>query len=205
MKKFNEMSKTRKVITIVFAVFIGLCIIGSLSDNSSSTTQEKPSETTNTVETTNNETINNEEVKNQKDKKVTEWNGHDLGKNKFVLSNDEYCFVIKKIDKVEDTIRLTYTFINESGDDSSAIWNFQCVPYQNGISLNDSKDYQSHYYKCGNEQTSVRSGKSIDGCWDLIPIGDGSEIECDMGAGMWNESHLFKINPDTMKWSIEEK
>lgn len=140
-----------------------------------------------------------------KNEKLTEWKGHKLGKYKFVLTNDEYAVVVKKIDKVKDTIRLTYTFINESEDDSSAIWNFQCTPYQNGTNLSDNDKYEGHYYKCKNEQTSVRSGYSIDDCWELIPIGDRSEIECDMGAGMWNETHLLKINPETMKWTVEEK
>lgn len=207
MKNLKDWIKNNKIATGVIIV-LGLGILGNLNKDEvegnkvekTPVTQEQQTETTQEVEST---VDSNKDDK--KDKKITEWNGHDLGKNKFVLSNDEYCFVIKKIDKVKDTIRLTYTFINESGDNSSAIWNFQCKPYQNGISLNDNKDYKGHYYKCGNEQTSVRSGYSIDDCWELIPVGDGTDIECDIGAGMWNDTHIFKINVDTMKWSIEEK
>ena len=129
---------------------------------------------------------------------ISEWKGHDLGKYKFVLTNDEYAIVVKKIDKVEDTIRLTYTFINESEDDSSALWSFQCVPFQNGTNVNDK--YKSSYYECGSEQTSVRSGYAIEDCWELIPIGDGSEIECDP-ASKTETADRFWPDP-SRKWSL---
>lgn len=158
----------------------------------------------NKVSRKDNEVVENKIVE-EKEENPTKWKGHDLGEYKFILENEDYAVVVRDIDVVQDTIRFTYTFINESGDDNSGIWNFKCTPYQNGISLDSNKEYQSHYYKCGNEQTSIRSGYSMDGCWELIPIGDKSEIECDMGIGFFNETDLFKINPTTMEWTIEKK
>ena len=194
------MKKIGKVFFIIISVLAFIVFVGGISNLNRSNKEDVP------INDTQNEITNNEEVPVPiKEENLKDWKGHELGEYEFVLTNESYAIVVRKIDEVEDTIRLTYTFINESGDDTSAIWNFQCVPYQNGTSLNDNKKYSRHYYKCENEQTSVRSGYSIDDCWNLIPIGDGSEIECDIGAGMWNETHLFKINPQTMEWSIEEK
>lgn len=194
------MKKIRKgFLGAIFILFV-LFIIGNSTNNNKAHVSNNSTQ----KGATSNEVKQNETVQ-KKDEEIKEWNGHNLGQYEFILTNEEYAIVVRKIDKVQDTIRFTYTFINESGDDSSAIWNFQCRPYQNGISLTDNKKYISHYYECKNEQTSIRSGYSIDDCWELIPIGDGSEIECDIGAGMWNESYLFKIDPQSMKWSIEDK
>lgn len=207
MQKLENLSIRQKVVSTMVVLFLGmlgLLVVGCQDNNSSSSVND--SEETSQIQTATKTNENKStSVKEDKSETLTEWKGHDLGEYKFVLNNDKYCFIVRDIDKVEDSIRFTYTFINESGDDMSSIWNFQCIPYQNGINLKDNKEYRSSYYKCGNEQTSIRSGYSIDDCWCMIPVGDGSEIECDMGAGLWNETHLLKLNPETLEWSIESK
>lgn len=190
------------IVSGVLTVFLLIALLSS-SDNNSTDTSVSNNDTTveerkEPVEKAAPEPANN----------ITgtiKWKGHELKSDIYIAYNDDYAITIDNIQKKQDCIQILYTFYNESGDTMSAIWNFQCVAYQNGICLDDNKDYNNHYYECYNEQTSIQSGYSIDNCSELIPIGDGSEITIEMGCGMWNDTHIMTIDPITLEYSIVEK
>ena len=187
-------------IAIFIMFLIGLCY--PYSDNSSNNTDTP-------VVSTNNDSItdkSNDSNTNNQSKSNSIWKEHDLSNSIIYVYNDSYAIMITDISKVQDCIKLTYTFINESNDATSAIWNFHCVPYQNGINLDDNKEYSNHYYKCGNEQTNIKPGVSIDDCWELIPIGDGSDIEIEISIGLWSDAQsIITINPNTLEYTINNK
>ena len=191
------------IVSGLLTVFLLIALL-SPSDNDSSTDTSASNNDTTTeerkepVEETAPEPANNITG-------TTKWKGHELKSDIYIAYNDKYAITINSIQKKQDCIQILYTFYNESGDTMSAIWNFQCVAYQNGICLDDNKDYNNHYYECYNEQTSIQSGYSIDNCSELIPIGDGSEITIEMGCGMWNDTHIMTIDPITLEYSIVEK
>lgn len=187
------------IVSGVLTVFLLIALL-SPSDNSSTDTSD------------NNNTVTEEPVKEEPAPEpannitgTVKWKGHELKSDIYIAYNDDYAITIDKIQKKQDCIQILYTFYNESDDTMSAIWNFQCVAYQNGICLDDNKDYNNHYYECYNEQTSIQSGYSIDNCSELIPIGDGSEISIEMGCGMWNDTHIMTIDPNTLEYNIVEK
>ena len=189
------------IITIFIIFLIGLC--NPESNNSNNTSNSVVSTSNNSQEINNND---NDINTNNQAKSNSIWKEHDLSNSIIYVYNDNYAFMITDISKVQDCVKLTYTFINESNDAASAIWNFSCVPYQNGINLNDNKEYSNHYYECGNEQTNVKPGVSIDNCWELIPIGDGSDIEIEIGVGLLSDAQsIITINPNTLEYTINNK
>lgn len=190
------------IVSGVLTVFLLIALLSPSDDNSTDTSVSNNDTTTEErkepVEEAAPESANN----------ITgtiKWKGHELKSDIYIAYNDDYAITIDSIQKKQDCIQILYTFYNESGDTMSAIWNFQCVAYQNGICLDDNKDYNNHYYECYNEQTSIQSGYSIDNCSELIPIGDGSEITIEMGCGMWNDTHIMTIDPITLEYNIVEK
>ena len=190
------------IVSGVLTVFLLIALL-SPSDNNSTDTSVSNNDTT-----TEERKEPVEEAAPEPANNITgtiKWKGHELKSDIYIAYNDKYAITIDSIQKKQDCIQILYTFYNESGDTMSAIWNFQCVAYQNGICLDDNKDYNNHYYECYNEQTSIQSGYSIDNCSELIPIGDGSEISIEMGCGMWNDTHIMTIDPETLEYSIVEK
>ena len=195
------------IVSGILSVFLLIALL-SPSDNNSTDTSVSNNDTTTEEEYNNNESVKEEEPAPEPANNITgtvKWKGHELKSDIYIAYNDKYAITFDSIQKKQDCIQILYTFYNESGDTMSAIWNFQCVAYQNGICLDDNKDYNNHYYECYNEQTSIQSGYSIDNCSELIPIGDGSEITIEMGCGMWNDTHIMTIDPETLEYNIVEK
>ena len=202
----NKLKLECGAIIAIFIIFlIGVCNPDSNNSNNTDTSVVSSNNDSRIINNNDSNTDNDSNANKQAESNSI-WKEHDLSNSIVYVYNDNYAIMITDISKVQDCIKLTYTFINESNDATSALWNFHCVPYQNGINLDDNKEYSNHYYECGNEQTNIKPGVSIDNCWELIPIGDGSDIEIEMSIGLWsNAQSTITINPNTLEYTINNK
>lgn len=199
--KKGEKLHGAKAITFVVSGILTFILIAMMCDTSDDSTVVDNNNSTTTTE-------EQKEITSEPTNSFTgsiEWKGHTLKSDIYIAYNDDYAITIDSIQKVQDCIQFKYTFYNESDDTMCALWVLNSVPYQNGINLNDNEEYSNSYYECFNEQTTIMSGYSIDNCSELIPIGDGSEITIELGCGMWNDTHIMTINPETLDYTIKEK
>ena len=192
----------KKILKWLGIGFVGFLVLGMFAEDD--TTTKTTGNANNNQTAIEEPAVNNEElICTWKD--PIEWKGRTLQSDIYYAYNDDYAIVIDEINKIEDCIQLKYTFYNESNETMSSLWVITATPYQNGVNLNDSEDFGDHYYECFNEQTSIMPGYSINDCSELIPIGDGSDITILLGCGMWNDTHVMTINPNTLDYSIEDK
>lgn len=130
------------------------------------------------------------------------WKQYQFSKDdyKIALYNEDYMALITGVKTVGHEVRFTYTFFNESGDDSTPGFVLNASLYQDGIN-NDDMEFD---HKHGNEYTSIRSGYSIDNCYEYVSFDSNKskDVEIDLGL-LWSTDCTLIYNVDTEEFSIK--
>jgi hypothetical protein len=130
------------------------------------------------------------------------WKQYQFSKDdyKIALYNDDYMALITGVKTVGHEVRFTYTFFNESGDDSTPGFVLNASLYQDGIN-NDDIEFD---HKHGDEYTSIRSGYSIDNCYEYVSFdpNKSKNVEIDLGL-LWSTDCTLIYNVDTEEFSIK--
>lgn len=179
----NKLTKGDKIIIAILGLImiLGGCSISISrpSDDNAAT----PSDTT--EETTNND---------------LEWKGHTFTKDDYIIAlyDDEYMVLVTDIENAgSNTIRLTYTFFNESG--------VRCTPdsilcadlYQDHI-RNPLISYCDNH---SNEENFVPSGAYADNCYEFVFFSLKRNKNVEIDLFLLHSTHCtIMYNVDTEKY-----
>ena len=116
------------------------------------------------------------------------------------LYDDDCMVLVKDIKTAGNTVKIKYSFYNESGNDDTPGWTLCSTLYQDGISNEDIEFGSEH----GNEYNSIRSGNSVDDCYEYVtfdPSGS-KDVEIDLSLFVSTECTVL-YNVDTEEFSIK--
>ena len=130
------------------------------------------------------------------------WKDYQFTKDdyKIALYDDDCMVLVKDIKTVGNTVKIKYSFYNESGSDDTPGWTLCSTLYQDGISNEDIEFGSEH----GNEYNSIRSGRSVDDCYEYVtfdPSGS-KDVEIDLSLFVSTECTVL-YNVDTEEFSIK--
>lgn len=219
-KSWNKFSIGQKI----GAILIGICIIAvivascskpssttdSSSDDQYNTKQEQQKEEPAVEDKSEPEEEPEEDPEPKPDSDAElgsinnniTWKQYQFSKDdyKIALYNDDCMVLVKDIKTVGNTVKIKYSFYNESGNDDTPGWTLCSTLYQDGISNEDIEFGSEH----GNEYNSIRSGNSVDDCYEYVtfdPSGS-KDVEIDLGLFLSTKCTVL-YNVDTEEFSIK--
>lgn len=189
----KQIAKIALGIVLGFVLLMGGCSLlftAGSNDNTVSDNSTVPNNTSSDDSTPSN---NNGEI---------EWKGYQFTKDdyKIALYNDDCMVLVKDMKTVGNTVKIKYSFYNESGNDDTPGYTLCSTLYQDGISNEDIEFGSEH----GNEYNSIRSGHSVDDCYEYVtfdPSGS-KDVEIDLSLFLSTECTVL-YNVDTEEFSIK--